>query len=105
LRLSRQTVIADDMAQIISELGERAKHAEYLVVFGGLGPTTDDLTVDAACKLTNDVPAVDPVARKKMESLYRTRGREITENALRQVRYPSRARVLPNEEGLAPGFV
>jgi len=105
LVLSRQTVIADRESEMQKALRESANRAKVVVVFGGLGPTSDDKTVDLVSSVMECAPIEFPPARQKMEKLYRERGREVTVTAMRQVRYPEKATPLRNEVGLAPGFL
>lgn len=104
LRLLRTSVVLDDRETIQSQLRQTAERSDFLVVFGGLGPTSDDLTVDTICDLMGTAPETHPPAEKRMREVYARRNRPVTPEALRQVRYPKGAEVFGNDEGLAPGF-
>ena len=53
LRLSRETVVPDDIHQITQAILESSKRAQAVIVFGGLGPTSDDKTAECVAKLLN----------------------------------------------------
>jgi nicotinamide-nucleotide amidase len=75
-----------------------------VVVSGGLGPTSDDLTVEVAARLAGVPPVVEPAHEQRLRERFFARGVAVTPNNLRQVRVPKGAIVLPNQAGLAPGF-
>jgi nicotinamide-nucleotide amidase len=104
LRLSRETVCADDMADMTRVLLDCSQRAKAVVVFGGLGPTSDDKTAECAaqilkCKIVEHGPS-----KEKLFSFLKKRGREVTPATLKQILYPEAAQVIPNPKGLAPGF-
>ena len=104
LRLSRVSVIADETSQIHATLRERSVEAEWGVVFGGLGPTSDDKTAAAVAGLLGCELIADPPSEERMRVNYERLGRPITPQALKQVLYPRAAKPLPNPRGMAPGF-
>lgn len=104
LRLERSTVILDDTPTIQQTLKARAAEADFIFCFGGLGPTTDDLTAKAVAELLGCELAEWEPARKNLYALFEKLGRTVTESSLKQVLYPSASEVIPNAVGLAPGF-
>lgn len=96
--------IPDDEIAIRAALAAREGQCDAVICFGGLGPTSDDRTVDAVAQWLDSAVVFDGASRAKMEERYRDRGLPITDTALRQVRYPAAATVLPNPRGLAPAF-
>ena len=102
--LAATHVVPDDGTAIRAALTAREGRCDVLVCFGGLGPTSDDRTVDAAARWLDCAVDYETVARKKMETRYHDRGLPITDTALRQVRYPTAALAVENPRGLAPAF-
>lgn len=102
--LQATQTVPDDDAAIRAALAAREGKCDALLCFGGLGPTSDDRTVDAVARWLDCAVEFDGRARAKMEARYRDRGLPITDTALRQVRYPAAATALPNPRGLAPAF-
>lgn len=103
-RVVRRTSVTDDREAIVEVLGEARRRGGTLVVTGGLGPTDDDRTVDAAAALARVDVVIDEAHRARMEERWLARGLAGTPEALRQVRVPRSALVLTNPVGLAPGF-
>lgn len=80
-----------------------ARH-RVVVITGGLGPTTDDLTAECAAEaahteLVRHEPSVEAIRRRFVAI-----GREMTASNLKQADLPATADVLPNPAGTAPGF-
>ena len=94
----------DHLADIVSTLREAAETSALIVASGGLGPTSDDLTVDAVAALLGVEPIFDEAHEARMRQRFAERNFAITPNNLRQVRIPSGAVALSNRTGVAPGF-
>ncbi len=94
----------DRLSDIVDALRAAANNSQIVVASGGLGPTSDDLTVDAVSSLLGVDPVMEPDHEARMRERFGQRKFAITPNNLRQVRIPAGAEVLPNRTGLAPGF-
>ena len=97
-------VVDDDRARIGSTLARLAGLARVVVVTGGLGPTTDDVTTDAVARslgvpLERDATSLEHI-RRRLEKF----GRTLTDANSKQADFPAGATVLPNPVGTAPGF-
>jgi nicotinamide-nucleotide amidase len=103
LRISRQTTVPDGEA-IREALSECFGRADIVLVTGGLGPTTDDITREAAAELLGLELVADDAVRRKIEAMAAARGHTMRERMLRQTMVPAGAVVLPNENGSAPGL-
>lgn len=103
LRISRQTTVPDGDA-IREALSECFARAEIVLVTGGLGPTTDDITREAVAGLLGIELVADDAVRRKIEAMVAARGHTMRERMLRQTMVPEGAVVLPNENGSAPGL-
>ncbi|MBX3722594.1 MAG: nicotinamide-nucleotide amidohydrolase family protein [Turneriella sp.] len=107
--LKESRVIHDDREQILRTWKEYRETGDIIVNSGGLGPTTDDLTVDLLCEWLGDTPVYEKHAEKRTRYFFERRARDQTraisiETALRQARIPSRAQAIKNTVGLAPGI-
>lgn len=76
--------------------------ADVLLVTGGLGPTLDDVTRDGVAVALGRRLVLD---EEVLEGLRRSDGRPLDEGSERQAWFPRGARILPNPQGTAPGFV
>ena len=77
---------------------------DLILTTGGLGPTQDDLTKEVIAEAMGDVIVENGECMKALLDNYKRAGRTMTPNNLKQAYMPSRARVLPNDAGTAPGF-
>ena len=103
LRIARQTTIPDGAA-IRDALVEAFGRCDILIVTGGLGPTSDDITREITAELLGFRLVEDEtVARAIMERLAR-RKILLRSRMLRQAMVPEGATVLPNGYGTAPGL-
>lgn len=96
--------VDDDVDRIVEALRLAAERARFVIVTGGLGPTTDDLTSQAAAKLVGvgllrDEGSVEAIRRR-----FAALQREMSPTNLKQADFPMGATVLPNPVGTAPGF-
>lgn len=109
LELIESRILHDDPQQILATWKEYAAHGDIVINSGGLGPTTDDLTVDLLCEWLDDKPVYEPHAEKRTRYFFERRAKQIPgslsiETALRQARVPSRSTAIKNPVGLAPGI-
>ena len=103
IRLAEVRIVADDMDQIAQAVHAlRAAH-DYLFTTGGIGPTHDDITVDAIAAAFGVPVIVHPEARRILEDYYISRGMEVSETRLRMARVPEGAELIPNPTSGPPG--
>ena len=98
------TSCRDDRVDVVSALVNAAARADVVVVSGGLGPTEDDLTVDAVAEAVGVEPVVDEPSLLRMKARFARSGYTLTPNNLKQVRIPRGATAFANPAGIAPGF-
>jgi len=104
IRLVEVRVVPDDAERIGEAVNALRKAHDYLFTTGGIGPTHDDITVDAIAKAL-DVPVIiHPGARKVLEDYYRDRPGGLTEARLRMARVPEGAELIENPSSGAPGI-
>jgi molybdenum cofactor synthesis domain-containing protein len=104
IRLTEVRVVADDMDAIADAVNAlRTKH-DYLFTTGGIGPTHDDITVDAVARALGVPVVIHPEARAMLEDYYRDRPGGLTEARLRMARVPEGADLIPNRMSGAPGI-
>lgn len=103
IRLREVRVVADDTAAIVAAVNTLRASNDYLFTTGGIGPTHDDITVDAIAEALGVAVVVHPEARRILEAHYATRG-GLTESRLRMARVPEGADLIPNRYTGAPGI-
>ena len=104
IRLAEVRVVPDQSSRIKEAVNAlRAVH-DYLFTTGGIGPTHDDITVDAIAAAFGVPVIVHPEARKILEDYYRDRPGGVTKARLRMARVPDGAELLRNPSSGAPGI-
>jgi molybdopterin-biosynthesis enzyme MoeA-like protein len=93
--------VIEAIAESVNTL--RAAH-DYLFTTGGIGPTHDDITVDAIAEALGVGVVVHPDARAILEGYYRDKDGGLTEARLRMARVPEGADLIPNRYTGAPGI-
>jgi molybdenum cofactor synthesis domain-containing protein len=103
IRLAEVRIVPDDGAKIAETVNElRARH-DYLFTTGGIGPTHDDITVDAIAAAFGVPVVIHPEARAVLEEYYRDRPGGLNEARLRMARVPEGAELVFNQSTAAPG--
>ena len=103
IRLAEVRVVADDTAAIVEAVNVLRARNDYLFTTGGIGPTHDDITVDAVAEALGVEVVIHPDARAILERYYETRG-GLNEARLRMARVPDGAELIPNRMSGAPGI-
>lgn len=102
LRIERQITVPDGDA-IEQALAESITRSDVVIVTGGLGPTSDDLTREATAKVLGLELIEDEAAMRSLEAFFATRKKVMAETNRKQALAPCGADVLPNGNGTAPG--
>lgn len=102
LRIARQTTVPDGAA-IRDAIGEAVGRADVLLVTGGLGPTSDDLTREIAAEVLGLALVMDEAALRSLEAFFALRGRPMVAANRKQAFTLAGSDVLPNPNGTAPG--
>ncbi len=103
IRLAEVRVVPDVMARIVEAVSALRSAYDYLFTTGGIGPTHDDITVDAIAEALGVAVVVHPRARAILEAYYATRG-GISDARLRMARVPEGADLIENRKSGAPGI-
>jgi len=103
-RCQRMQTVPDELEAISEALRRASKSADFVLVTGGLGPTEDDLTAEAA-GLAADIPLESTAeAIAFVSDAVSQRGLRVTARQLRQARLPRGCQLIPNPNGTAPAF-
>lgn len=102
----RRVAVGDKENDIRSALDEESKHAEIILITGGLGPTSDDITKPLLCKYFNGKMIINEEALQNVKYLFnKVFKREATEVNLKQAEVPDCCTVIQNKKGTAPGML
>src|SRR5271169_3291732 len=103
LRVQRQVTVPDGDA-IRDAILESANRCDMILLTGGLGPTSDDITREIVAELTRRPLRYDDRIFQKIRERFERRGLKLTDRISRQAYVPEGAAVLTNDFGTAPGL-
>src|SRR6476646_7785117 len=103
IRLEEVRIVPDDIGRIADNVNALRAAYDYLFTTGGIGPTHDDITVDAMAEAFGVPVVVHPAAREILEDYYRDRPGGLTDARLRMARVPEGADLIENPSSGAPG--
>ena len=97
--------IQDDRQHILNALEEASSRADIILITGGLGPTKDDITKHTLCEYFNDTLVENKDVLNHVEHLFENYVKQqILDSNRMQALVPSKATVLHNQFGTAPGI-
>ncbi|EDR5903913.1 nicotinamide mononucleotide deamidase-related protein YfaY [Salmonella enterica subsp. enterica serovar Oranienburg] len=102
--LSRRNTVGDNLDSLVAILRERSQHADVLIVNGGLGPTSDDLSALAAATAKGEGLVLHQAWLTEMERYFQQRGRVMAPSNRKQAELPASAEFINNPVGTACGF-
>ena len=105
VEVARRATVGDDRGAIASAIRDALTRADGVITTGGLGPTSDDVTMAAVAAALGVELERDASVVARLEEIWRSRGRSepLPPANLSQAMVPGGARVLPNHHGTAPG--
>jgi nicotinamide-nucleotide amidase len=99
------TSIQDDKSHILNAIKEAEGHADFIIITGGLGPTKDDITKKTIAEYFEDTLVRNEAVTENIHKLWKQYINQTpTQVNLDQALVPSKAQVLMNEVGSAPGM-
>jgi nicotinamide-nucleotide amidase len=105
IEVAARTTVADDLGLLESAFREALSGADVVVATGGLGPTADDLTREAAAAATGRGLRRDPGILEALRARFARYGRAMSPTNEKQADLIEDAEALPNARGTAPGQV
>lgn len=100
-----QTVVGDNMERLTDTLKTALKRSDIVICSGGLGPTSDDLTKEAAALVLDKPLLLDTHSLERIERFFKERNLEMTSNNKKQALIPEGATVVDNDHGTAPALI
>ncbi|WP_213989778.1 nicotinamide mononucleotide deamidase-related protein YfaY [Sodalis sp. dw_96] len=104
LPMSARMTVGDNLSALVAALTERSLRADILIVNGGLGPTSDDLSALAASTAAGEELVEHPEWLAKIEAFFAERGRVMAPSNRKQALIPANAEMIDNPVGTACGF-
>lgn len=105
IKIKRRVAVGDDWDAIWNALTDEGKSADIVLVTGGLGPTSDDITKPLLCSFFGGNMITDQGALNNVVEIFSKKlNRPLLERNLKQAEVPDNCRVIPNKRGTAPGM-
>ena len=104
VRVVRRTTVGDKEERILEAFAEAGRRADVVLITGGLGPTSDDLTKPCLARFFDSPISMRDQALNELESLMKARGRELNEATRQQAALPEICDMISNPNGTAPGM-
>jgi len=99
IRLTRALILPDDLALLTEEIGGLAKTHDVVFTSGGVGPTHDDVTIEAVARAFGSEPTLDPTLAALIRGAY---GERCTPDHLRMALIPRGAELAASSDGAWP---
>jgi nicotinamide-nucleotide amidase len=104
IKVVRKTTVGDVASEILTAFAEAENRADIILITGGLGPTSDDLTKPLLAKYFNCEVIINDEALREVTEFFKSRGRELTEINRQQAALPTACEKITNPNGTAPGM-
>ncbi len=104
LMVQQHLTVGDNERDIVAALQNLSERSDAVIVSGGLGPTSDDLTARAAAKASGRHLMLNEEALLHLQRYPATRGHDLLQANEKQALLPAKARLIPNPVGTACGF-
>lgn len=98
-----QTVVGDYKQDLLDVLEMAYKRSQVIILTGGLGPTSDDITKETVAESLGLTLEVDLVSKERLEAFFFKRGYTMADNNYKQALIPVTGQALDNNNGTAPG--
>ncbi len=103
IEISRHSCVGDEMKTLVDVLLEIGNRADIAIVTGGLGPTTDDITIEASAVAGKKKLVINETALKEIDNYFNKINKKRNESDLKQALIPEGSIIIPNNHGTAPG--
>ncbi len=105
ISVTRHVSVGDDKEEIAEALKQALERVDCVILTGGLGPTHDDITKQVLCRFFNSGLVTDAEVKRRIDSIFQSRGIETPQAAYTQAEVPEKATILHNAQGTAPGLL
>jgi nicotinamide-nucleotide amidase len=106
ITVTRRIAVGDDADEIWNVLESENKNADVVLITGGLGPTSDDITKELLCKYFSGKMIIDQGALENVKYLFnQVYHKPISEVIYKQAEVPDVCEVVQNKRGSAPGMI
>ena len=103
VRVERIVTVPDRIDDIVEAVREATARADIVITTGGLGPTADDMTMEAIAAATNRPLVLNTEAKRMVKEFYESKGYVLKPEMIKMAYLPAGAKPIPNPVGAAPG--
>ncbi len=103
IEVTLNTTVGDDGTRMRQVLGQAVQRCDLIIITGGLGPTTDDITAETVAGILGLPLVADPDSLVIIRELFHKRGQKMAQSNLKQAYFPAGSQILSNKVGTAPG--
>ena len=104
ISVSRLTTVGDNREDMLSVLKEAQARANIILITGGLGPTSDDITKPVLCEFFNTKLVFNETCFEDVKFQFESRGIKMPEVNRGQAEVPENCTPIRNKNGTAPGL-
>ncbi|WP_372881159.1 CinA family nicotinamide mononucleotide deamidase-related protein [Psychromonas sp.] len=104
IKIYKKVTVADDLNLLVTEIENISHNADLLIINGGLGPTSDDLTAQALALAANLPIEQHPEALTHLQKWCERRAITLSQSNLKQALLPKGCDIVDNSTGSAVGF-
>jgi len=100
-----KSTVGDNKERLLTLLKLALSRSEIIITTGGLGPTMDDLTIEAIAEAMEERLVLNKEVSEKIEAFFRKRNEKMPPNNIKQALIPQSAKIINNPIGTAPGII
>ncbi|QYK05526.1 CinA family nicotinamide mononucleotide deamidase-related protein [Shewanella zhangzhouensis] len=104
IEVQRRVTVGDRLEDLVAVFQERSLHADVILVNGGLGPTSDDMSAEAMAKAKGESLVENAEWAERLHDWFTRHGREMPKSNIKQAWLPESAVMVDNPVGTACGF-
>src|ERR1051325_4456404 len=99
------TTVGDDKQELLRVFSEASQRADIILITGGLGPTSDDITKPCLCEFFNTKLVFHPEIFEEMKEMFSSRNIPMPASNRGQAEVPENCVPIKNKNGTAPGML
>ena len=104
VKVLRKTSVADRREEILNILKESEGRSHIILMTGGLGPTSDDITKQTLAEYFKSELVLNKGALDDVTRFFKSKGKDLSELNRQQAFLPEACERIPNQSGTAPGM-
>ena len=104
IKVNRKITVGDNRLELQQAINDSCREADLLIINGGLGPTSDDLTAEVLARVAGVALQISPEAESHVRQWCQRRGLKANDANLKQALLPEGATMINNPLGSAPGI-